>query len=305
MKEFKGKVALITGAGNGFGREFAKEAASRGMKLFLVDIDAEDLAKTGEIIEQTGGVVKTFQADCSLESDVDAAVQAAMKAYNQIDLLINNAGIAFSGTVEELPPRDWRWIVSINGLSQVYFMHRVIPIMRAQGTPCHILNVASAAGLMVMPNMPAYHASKHFSVAMTESTYYDLQNEGANIKMSVFCPGFVQTDLYRCERHRPTQYQAPDDPYYSSAAYYKHLSEAEHDIKTGTPLEPVAPFVFQQLEQEKFYIILHPSVKIAVRHRNRDILRGRVPNAAYIRDLLQLSQGKASFRQIMNLILHF
>jgi len=188
MKEFKNRVALITGAGNGFGVEFAKECAKREMKIVLVDIEAEDVAKTLELMKQMGAEAIAVTADVSLQTEVKKMVDAAMNTYGQIDLLINNAGIAISGEVWELPPRDFEWILGTNVLSQVYAMNLVIPIMLKQGTPCHIMNVASVAGLITSNGMPAYHTSKHASVALTESTSYDLQAINANIKMSVFCP---------------------------------------------------------------------------------------------------------------------
>ena len=110
--------------------------------------------------------------------------------------------------------------------------------------------------------MPAYFATKHFAVALSESVYYDLQTHKDKIKMSVFCPSFVQTDLHHYERHRPARYRAPEDPYYTSEPYYREQKVAEKVITTGTPLGPVGPFVFDALERETFYIELHPNTKI-------------------------------------------
>lgn len=295
MKEFKDRVALITGAGNGFGQEFAKEAARRGMKMMLADIDEADVKRTQKTVQDMGAVAEAIACDVSLEEEVERMVQETMQTFGQIDLLINNAGIAIGGKVTELPSRDWKWIIAVNDLSQIYAMKRVIPIMEKQGTPCHIVNVASLAGLLTMGNMPAYFGSKHFAVAASESIYYDLQEEGANIKMSVFCPSFVQTDLHHYERHRPERFQAPDDPYYKSEEYFREQAEAERVITTGTPLEPVGPFVFQKIEEEKFYIELHPDTKPMIKHRFRDILRERVPDYGFIADIRSLVEGSKDF----------
>lgn len=291
MKQFKDKVALITGAGNGFGQEFAKEAARRGMRLYLVDIDADDLARTGRTVSDMGAQVATLAADLSLESGVASMVDGCMAEYGRIDLLINNAGIAIPGEVDKLPSRDWEWIVNINCMSHVWSMQRVIPIMRGQGGECHIVNVASLAALTTMPGMPAYFATKHFALALSESVYYDLRQEGSSIGLSCFCPGFIKTDLHHCERHRPKRYQAPDDPYYASAHFAEGQKRAEYEIMNGTELDPVGPYVFRAIEEERFYIEIHPETKTMIKHRNRDIVKERNPDVDYVNLLSDLSHG--------------
>lgn len=303
MKEFKNKVALITGAGNGFGREFAKEANKRHMKLFLVDIDEADLKQTQSEIFDAGGTAEICVADVSLENEVDNMIQEAMAAFGRIDLLINNAGIAIGGSITDIPIRDWNWIIGVNNLSQIYAMKKVIPIMLNQKTPCHIVNVASLAGLVTMGNMPAYFATKHFSVALSESVYYDLQAGGANIKISVFCPGYVKTDLHHYERHRPARFQAPDDPYYSSETYRKVLTMAEKVITTGSPINSVGPLVFQAIEKDKFYIEMHRKPKLLISHRARNILKERNPDYNFISNVLQLMYGKGTLKQIVSVLL--
>ena len=304
MKVFSDKVALITGAGNGFGQEFAKEATRRGMKLMLVDIEEDDVKRTQTWVKENGGTAEIFVADVSLEDDVEKMVNKTMEVYGRIDLLINNAGIAVGGSVEKLPTRDWEWIIHVNAFSHIYSMKRVIPIMKAQGTPCHILNVCSLAGLLTMGSMPAYFSSKHFAVALSESVYYDLQEEHANIKMSVFCPSFVQTDLNHYYRHRPARYTDNTDPYYASD-YARHIQDiADRVITTGTPLDPVGPFVFDALEKDKFYIELHPGTKPMIKHRLRDIIKERVPDLQFINSARALVEGKGGLQNLIYFIRH-
>ena len=282
MKDFQNKVAVITGAGNGFGAEFAKEACRRGMKVMLVDIDEHDVARTRKAILDARGTVEICVADVSLESEVDQMVKAAMSAFGRIDLLINNAGVAIGGSVVDMPVRDWEWIVAVNDMSQIYAMKRVIPIMIAQDSPCHIVNVASLAGLVTMGSMPAYFATKHFSVALTESANYDLQAKNSKIGMSVFCPGYVQTDLFNYERHRPERFKAPNDPYYASDAYKEILKMAERVITTGIPLDPIAALVFRAIELGDFYIETNKKAKWLIFDRARNIIFQKNPNYAKV-----------------------
>lgn len=302
MKDFKGKVALITGAGNGFGQEFSKEAARRGMKLFLADIDENDLHRTEKTVSALGAEVKGSVVDVSLEADVNRMVDECMAAYGKIDLLINNAGIVVPGRVDMVPTRDWEWIINTNCMSQIWAMKRVIPIMRGQKTRGYILNVASLAGLTSMSGITPYFSTKHFSVALSESVYYDLQEEKANIGMSVFCPGFIQTDLHHCERHRPERYKNPEDPYYTSEAFNYGQRMAEYEIMNGTALDEVGPYVFDKIEKDHFYIEIHPNTKIMIKHRNKDIVEERNPDFEYIQALNDLSHGKKSMKRILTVL---
>ena len=244
MKEFKGKVAIITGAANGFGKEFIKEAARRGMKIAAVDIEQDELEAACDEARKLNAEIVAIQADVTKHEDVERVVKTVMEKYAQIDLLMNNAGVAVPGFVWDLPVRDWEWITHANFLSHVYFMRLVIPVMLKQKTHCHIVNTASVAGMITSNGMPAYHATKHAAVALSESVSYDLQAIGADIAMSVYCPGFVQTDLHHCERHRPEQYSDPSDPYYKSPAFYAGQKTAETVIVTGMPIDSVGMRVF-------------------------------------------------------------
>ena len=278
MKDFAGKVALITGAARGFGKEFAKEAFRRGMRLFLADIDEETLEKTVAELRQMGAETVGYGVDVSLESGVEAMIDAAMDHYGQIDLLINNAGVIMPGSIVDVPASDWEWVFQVNCMSQVYAMKRVIPIMEKQGTPCYIVNVSSAAGLVSSGQMPAYSATKHFSVSVTESVALALEEKGSNVNISVFCPSFVKTNLHNSDRYRPKRYQHPENPYYSSEAYRKYLKEVKFYICTGHPLEEVGGIVFKGLDEDQFYIYPHTEGKPLIKSRLSRILNGRKPD---------------------------
>ena len=276
MKDFKDKVMFISGAAHGFGRVIAIEAAKRGMKLAMIDIDAPALEETAGMLGDADAL--TIPTDVTKEDEVNAAIDKAMAHFGRIDVLINDAGIALPGRMWELPTRDWEWILHVNTMSQVYTMRKIIPIMLAQKTHAAILNVASIAGLLDTPGMPAYHASKFASVGLTEATAYDLQRINADIQMHVMCPGFVQTDLYHTEQHRPAQYTDKSDPYYSSEAYLKGQQFAKYVIDNGSPNDSIAPTVFKALEDETFYILTHPEYNPLISDRVNRIVNGGKPD---------------------------
>lgn len=276
MKDFKDKVMFLTGAAHGFGSVIAIEAAKRGMKLALFDIDEPALKETVALLGDADVLSK--KADVTKESEVNAAIDATMARFGQIDLLINDAGIALPGRMWELPVRDWEWILHVNTMSQVYTMRKIIPIMLKQKTHGAILNVASIAGLLDTPGMPAYHASKFASVGLTEATAYDLQRIGADIQMHVMCPGFVQTDLYHTEQHRPADYADASDPYYQSEAYLKGQQFAKYVITNGTPIDTIADTVFKALENDTFYILTHPEYNPLITDRVSRIVNNGKPD---------------------------
>lgn len=279
MKEFKNKVAVITGAANGFGVEFAKECAHREMKMVLADIDEENLIKVGQQIKDMGAEVVTVVTDVTLYEDVQNLAKVTMDSFGQVDLLFNNAGVVVAGPSWEVPVNDWDWIIGANLNSMIYGIKEFIPIMLKQNTPCHIVNTSSVAGLLTTPSMTAYHTTKHAAVAFTESVNYQLQAMNANIKMSVFCPGFVQTDLDNCDRHRPDRYKIdPNNPYYESKSYKEGIERGHHVIKTGMPIDSIAMSVFTAIEEEQFYILTHPQYLPVIGLRVKNILEGKNPD---------------------------
>jgi len=272
MTEFKDKVALITGAANGFGKIFAIEAVKRGMKVAVVDIDSDDLFGVTALLKKMGGEVLSIDADVTLYEDVKMTVAKTMEAYGQIDILFANAGIAPSGDIFHIPPRDWEWAAYANLISHGWYFREVLPIMAKQGTPCHIMSTASIAGILHgIGNNPAYSATKHAAVALAEDLNAYCKANNYDIGVSVYCPAYVQTDLHHCERHRPERYMAPEDPYYQSQHYKDAIRRVNVNITTGTPLDPVGRFLFKAIEDKQLYVLQHYPYAPYIANRHRGI----------------------------------
>jgi len=280
MKEFKGKVAVITGAANGFGQEFAKEAAQRQMKLVICDIDKEGLKRTSDLLDQMEADYLALDLDVTLYENVLLLAEKTMEEYGQVDLLFNNAGVVVAGPLWETPVKDIDYIIQSNLYSVAYDLKVFIPLMEEQNTPCHIVNTASVAGLMTSTMMPLYYSTKFANVALSESTYYQLQEKNSKIKMSVYCPGFVQTDLHHCDDRRPERFAIDDDPYYSSMVYEQYNEVKRQLIETGIPIDSVRTTVFEAIEDEKFYILTHPKYLPLIGLRVKDIMDGKNPDVA-------------------------
>lgn len=272
MKEFAGKVALITGAAHGIGYSFALEAVRRGMKLALVDIDAPALETVAAECREMGAEVLTCETDVSVYEEAKASVQATMDRYGQIDVLFANAGIATAGSILHIPLRDWEWALAVNTMGIVHYVHEVLPIMEAQKTPAHLMCTASIAGLRAgMAINPPYFCSKHAAVSVAESVRAEVESSGLDIGVSVFCPMYVATDIANCEDHRPARFWDETDPFYSSEEYLSAREAFRRNIAGGMPLEHIGTRLFKAIEDNQMYIVTHTDTIPYIESRHRKI----------------------------------
>ena len=254
MKEFKGKTAFITGAANGIGAEYSRECARRGMNVAMLDINKDSLTKTEDEIKALGAKTLAIKCDITAEGELRGAIRKTVETFGTLDLIFNNAGVYFIGDITQVPIADVRWMFDVNVFPIFVTMQEAIPIMEKQGTPCHIVNAASLAGMMTNVASTAYQATKHAVVALSESAYLDLRKKGSNVGLSVFCPGYVNTGLHKSWENKPDKY-GKDNPYYESTDFSKNASKVEKFVTNGLPLEVVAPITFEGIESEQFYII--------------------------------------------------
>jgi NAD(P)-dependent dehydrogenase (short-subunit alcohol dehydrogenase family) len=190
---FPAKRAFITGGAGGLGRAMAAELARDGWTLGLLDLRAPSLAEARERLLAAGAVaVHAYAGDVADESVVGPAVADFAGRCSGLDLIVNNAGVAVAGALEETPAEDWRWIVGINLLGVAWGCRAALPHLRAQGAGL-ILNVASSAGFASAPLMSAYNATKAGVISLSETLAAELQESG--VQVSVAMPGFFRTGL--------------------------------------------------------------------------------------------------------------
>lgn len=193
MKDLQGKVVLVTGAGSGIGLECARAFAKLGAGIVISDINAMSLETVRAEIAATG--VQCFARTCDVGSEASVTDFAMFvhEAVGPVDVLINNAGVAFLGGFEQTPLSEWHRIFDINVLGVVHCIRAFLPAMRASGGPRKIVNVASAAGFSPLPNMSAYAASKHAVVGLSEVLAQELHQ--TDISVLVVCPGIINTAI--------------------------------------------------------------------------------------------------------------
>jgi NAD(P)-dependent dehydrogenase (short-subunit alcohol dehydrogenase family) len=277
MKEFKGKVAVITGAASGIGRGIAERCVREGMKVVLADIDEASLTKAETELKTLGGTVLGVRTDVSKRSDVELLAQRALDSFGAVHVLFNNAGVAAGGAPWEATWNDWEWVIGVNLWGVIHGVKVFTPLMLAQNTECHIINTSSTAGLVVGCGSAPYAVTKHAVVALSESLYLALQQRNSLVKVSVLCPGVVRTNIAYAERKRPAELRneavAMTPERQAGLAAFKAVMEA-----SMPPLQ-VADVVFEAIQKEQFYILSHPEWMEAVQLRTDKLLRMENPQS--------------------------
>src|SRR5690606_12587702 len=204
LTDFADKVVVITGAGSGFGREFARLGHQLGMRLVLADIQQDALDATAAELRAAGATLIAERVDVSVGSDVECLARRARSAFGDIHLLFNNAGVGAGGLVWETSERDWQWVLGVNLWGVIHGIRAFVPSMLAQEGAGHVVNTASVSGLLSTPLMGVYNVSTHAVVTWTDTLRHDLQLAKAQFGCSVLCAAFVPTGIHESERNRPS-----------------------------------------------------------------------------------------------------
>jgi NAD(P)-dependent dehydrogenase (short-subunit alcohol dehydrogenase family) len=183
---------VITGGGSGLGRALALDYARAGWRVAVLDRHGDSAAAVAGEIEAAGGKALAFTCDVTDGAAVAAAATAVGRGWHGLDLLVNNAGIAGSGTVVETPEEDWRRIMEVNLFGVATVCRAFIPTMIRAGSG-HVVNIASAAGFVSPPGVAAYNVSKAAVISLSETLRVELAPHG--IGVSVVCPSFFKTNL--------------------------------------------------------------------------------------------------------------
>ena len=275
MKEFKGKVAVITGGASGIGRAIADRCVQEGMKVVLADVEDASLSQAETELKASGATVLAVKTDVSKRSEVERLAERAFDAFGQVHLLVNNAGVAAGGPPWEATWNDWEWVIGVNLWGVIHGVKVFAPRMLAQNTECHIVNTSSAAGLVVGGGSAPYAVTKHAVVALSECVYTSLQQRNSPLKVSVLCPGMVKTNIVNVERNRPAELRnepAPMSPEMQAGqAAFKAIMEA------AAPPGQVADAVFDAIRKEQFYILSNPEWMEVVQLRVEKLLRMENP----------------------------
>jgi NAD(P)-dependent dehydrogenase (short-subunit alcohol dehydrogenase family) len=279
ITNFKGKTAVLTGAGSGFGLECARIGARLGMNLVLVDVQQDALDAAAREIESAGAPVLALKADVSSASQMEALGAAVLARFGAPHFVFNNAGVGSGGLIWENSVKDWEWVLGVNVMGVVHGVRVFTPMMlaAAKQDPAwqgHIVNTASMAGLLNPPNMGVYNVSKHAVVSLSETLYQDLSLVTDQIGASVLCPFFVATGIGQSHRNRPADLDS-EKPTKSQLIQQAMTGKAVDSGKVSAA--DVAQLVFDAIASNQFYIYSHPKAIKSVQTRLEDILQARNP----------------------------
>jgi NAD(P)-dependent dehydrogenase (short-subunit alcohol dehydrogenase family) len=266
--EFRGKVAVVTGAGSGIGRELARACAREGASLVLADVDEPGMEETArEIATPTLRV----RCDVSKPEQLENLAAQTYARFGATHILFNNAGVAVTGPAWSATLEDWNWVLGINFMGVVHGIRSFVPRMLEQEVEGHVVNTASVAGLLSLPGSAVYCASKHAVVTVSECLYQDLRRAKARIGVSVLCPAFVKTGIAESQRNRPATLAATNP---LSAPYDDAMRRAVAAGRLGAA--DVAAITLDAVKNNRFYVLPHQKIKNAVETRMHDIL-GELP----------------------------
>jgi len=256
IKDFGGKVVVITGAASGIGHGLGYSFAKRGMKIVLADIDKENLEKVAKELEEIGAEVMTQLTDVSDPEQVAQLADASYERFGSVNILCNNAGVGGSGRISQITLENWNWTLGVNVFGVIYGIQYFLNRMLASKEPCHIVNTSSMAGLLSGDTSP-YSTSKFAVVAISESLALDCFN--TNVDVSVVCPGRVNTNIMNnthiLREIRPGVWLPTPELIKESEIGKENMNKI---LARAMAPEELAEMVIKAIENDIFYVLTHP-----------------------------------------------
>jgi NAD(P)-dependent dehydrogenase (short-subunit alcohol dehydrogenase family) len=274
MEQIAGKTAVITGAGSGLGRAFARRFAAAGANLVLADIGDGPLAEAVAEAQAAGVKAIGVRTDVSKADDMDQLASAAFAKFGRVNIVFNNAGVAgkFAGA-DHIDMPDWEWVMGVNFWGVIHGHRVFLPHLMEHGDG-HIINTASMAGHF--PAHSAYGASKWAVVAITEGLHLQLASAGSTVGVTCLCPGWVNTNIDQSVLNRPEGVgngrpveQTPEEE-----VRYQMITEL---IRNGLPPEHVADLVHDAVLANQFWVFPHPEMVAMLPARYEHIMAGTNP----------------------------
>lgn len=231
------KNAVVTGAGSGLGRELCLKLAERRYRILLADVNVAQAQESLEMVRKAGGDGEVYVCDVTQKEAVEQMARYAFNTFRRVDLLINNAGVTSAGFIGDIPIKDWEWCINIDMWGMIYGCHYFIPQMREQGGG-HIINVASAAGLVCLPEMGPYNVAKAAVIALSETIKTELAPH--NIGVTVVCPSFFKTNLLKSMRYQND--------------FQKELAQTTFE-RSRLSASDIAGYVMKAMDKNRLYAV--------------------------------------------------
>lgn len=252
MKNFNGKVAAITGAGSGIGRQLALQLAQQGAHLALSDLNEQGLAQTLNLLKDYPVQVSLTKLDVADREAVYAWAESSFNEFGQVNLIFNNAGVALASTVEGMSYEELEWIFNINFWGVVYGTKAFLPYLKQSGEG-HIINTSSLFGLTAQPTQSAYNATKFAVRGFTEALRQELDMEHCGVSATSVHPGGIRTNIANAARMSDSIRALGMNPERASRSFNKVLK---------TPPEEAAKVILDGVKANKARLLIGNDAKI-------------------------------------------
>ena len=281
MKQFAGKVAVVTGAASGIGRAFCRRLAAQDMRVVMADVEGAALEEVARDLRAAGHEVLAVETDVSQADSVAALAERTTEAFGTAHVLCNNAGVFAAGLSWAAPQSDYDWVFGVNVWGVLNGLRSFVPLMLAHGEEAHIVNTASMAAVTTAPFTASYYMSKAAVFSLSETLYAEMQARQASIGVSVLCPELVDTAIARGERNRPEHLKRKAGEGESDE---RGLVEGAIESATRTGLDPsvLADRAIEAMRENRFYVLAPEGNpwRVACDVRLEDIRLARNPTNA-------------------------
>jgi NAD(P)-dependent dehydrogenase (short-subunit alcohol dehydrogenase family) len=274
VEDLKGKVAVITGGASGIGLAMAEAFGAEGMRLVIADIEADRLDAAVADLRTKGFEAVGARTDVARYEEVEALAQAALKAFGNVHVVCNNAGVSITGPTWKMSLDDWRWVYDVNFWGLVHGIKAFTPILIEQGEPAHIINTASEAAFLGIGEHAPYCSSKAAAVSLSLSLYSELIAANTQVGVSVVCPGMVDTQIHRSWRNRPAGDRAWSD---RESADARRQTDTDVFQARGVPPSTIAERTLEALKANRFYVFNTDHWQTMIRRQKDIVLSGENP----------------------------
>jgi NAD(P)-dependent dehydrogenase (short-subunit alcohol dehydrogenase family) len=262
LKQFAGRVAVVTGGASGIGRAIGARLAAEGMKVVLADVEKPALDGAVAALRGAGGEVSGVPTDVSERASVDALADAVYARHGACHLLFNNAGIGTDETRSLLwdsSANDWSWAFRVNVWGVLHGIQAFVPRMLAAGEEGHVVNTSSGnGGLYPLPFTPIYASTKAVVTTLSEVLHHQLRMTGARLRAAVLFPGphIVNTGIFQAARNRPSDLPPERDlPAPPTLDDIRQMTERAGGRFALTEPEEVAEYTLAALREDRFWIL--------------------------------------------------
>jgi NAD(P)-dependent dehydrogenase (short-subunit alcohol dehydrogenase family) len=284
MKEFRGRVAVVTGGASGIGRALAEAFLGEGMKVVIADVERSALERAVAELGRGGAPVSGVATDVSKAESVEALADRVFAEHGACHVLCNNAGVGAPGAnVWETTRNDWKWVYGVNVMGVVHGIQSFVPRMLASGEEGHIVNTSSGdGGIAPLPGQSVYASSKAAVSIITECLEAQLRSRGAKLRASILYPsgGLLATGIWTCDRNRPAELAREkriEGPPQTIEWFQEAARKAGFELRVQ-PLDELAQHALAGIREERFVIMIGLEEAAAtLRERAERVAKGELP----------------------------